>query len=99
MSPAALHLKWPLGHVGEEEAHIAVPLRLPLGPRCRLREDWGQVPMSCSVVGSGSGPPLAAGSMLVCLVDQPLAHPQSRYLVCPGVDFKDLWVSLICYGL
>lgn len=59
MSPAALHLKWPLGHVGEEEAHIAVPLRLPLGPRCRLREDWGQVPMSCSVVGSGSGPPLA----------------------------------------
>lgn len=43
--------------------------------------------------------PLQSGSMLVCLVDQPLAHPQSRYLVCPGVDFKDLWVSLICYGL
>lgn len=94
MSPAALHLKWPLGHVGEEEAHIAVPLPQPLGPRCRFR-----IRVRCLCLEVSWEVVVALPLPVWQLGDQPLAHPQSRYLVCTGVEFKDLWVPLVCRGL
>lgn len=75
-----------MGDVGEEEAHVAVALYLPRGGR-ELREGWGQVLASCSVVGSRGGGHLHSGSMLAYLVSQPLTHPQPEYVVCPCVEF------------
>lgn len=86
MSSAALHRRWPLGHVAEEEAHVAVTLLL--GPRCRLREGQGQVPMSCSVVGV-----VVANSVLVweCAAGMfcrsACSSPSVGYIVYPGVEF------------
>lgn len=63
-----------------------------------VTEGWGQVSKSCSVVGSGGS---RVRSSRACSVGQRLAHPQSRDLLCPGVEVSRpksvprlLWIAM-----